>query len=85
VPARQIVRGAPLDTRASRGVDDGGDGGYAAAAAGLVPGSFEAGNDDYKDLLTRLQSEPGDWQLLWRTTARRRISTQCARALLQYL
>ena len=51
VAPEQIVLGAPLYTRAWKGVADGGDGGY-NEACGAAPGTFEAGNYDYKDLLS---------------------------------
>ncbi|MFM8292551.1 MAG: glycoside hydrolase family 18 protein, partial [Planctomycetia bacterium] len=65
VPAHKVVLGAPLYARAWSGVADGGDGGYAAAASGAAPGSFEAGNYDYKDLLARVQASGSDWRLYW--------------------
>jgi chitinase len=65
VPAGKIVLGAPLYTRAWAGVADGGDGGYAEQARGAAPGSFEAGNYDYKDLLAKLQDPAGGWRLYW--------------------
>jgi GH18 family chitinase/aryl-phospho-beta-D-glucosidase BglC (GH1 family) len=65
VPPRKIVLGAPLYTRAWSGVADGGDGGYAERSSGAAPGSFEAGNYDYKDLLARLQDPSGGWKLYW--------------------
>ena len=61
----KIVLGAPLYTRAWSGVADGGDGGYLETAAGAAPGSFEAGNYDYKDLLRQLQDPAGGWKLYW--------------------
>jgi chitinase len=69
VPAAKIVLGAPLYTRAWSGVADGGDGGYSEVASGAAPGSFEAGNYDYKDLLGRLQAAGSDWKLYWDDTA----------------
>ena len=69
VPAAKIVLGAPLYTRAWSGVADGGDGGYAEAARGAAPGSFEAGNYDYKDLLAKLQDPAAGWKLYWDDTA----------------
>jgi chitinase len=69
VPAAKIVLGAPLYTRAWSGVADGGDGGYAEAARGAAPGSFEAGNYDYKDLLAKLQDPASGWKLYWDDTA----------------
>ncbi|HBB72892.1 MAG TPA: hypothetical protein DC048_00425 [Planctomycetaceae bacterium] len=69
VPAGKIVLGAPLYTRAWSGVADGGDGGYAEAARGAAPGSFEAGNYDYKDLLAKLQDPAAGWKLYWDDTA----------------
>jgi chitinase len=69
VPASKIVLGAPLYTRAWSGVADGGDGGYAEAARGAAPGSFEAGNYDYKDLLAKLQDRASGWKLYWDDTA----------------
>ena len=65
VAPRQIVLGAPLYTRAWSGVADGGDGGYAELASGAAPGSFEAGNYDYKDLLAKLQDPAAGWKLYW--------------------
>jgi len=65
VDPRKIVLGAPMYTRAWKGVADGGDGGYAEAAAGAAPGSFEPGNYDYKDLLAKLESAGSAWKLHW--------------------
>ena len=65
VPADKIVLGAPLYTRAWSGVADGGDGGYLEQAAGAAPGTFEAGNYDYKDLLAQLKNPAGGWKLYW--------------------
>jgi len=65
VPAAKIVLGAPLYTRAWSGVADGGDGGYAEAARAAAPGSFEAGNYDYKDLLAKLEDPAAGWKLYW--------------------
>jgi chitinase len=65
VASRQIVLGAPLYTRAWSGVADGGDGGYAEKSSGAAPGSFEAGNYDYKDLLAKVQDPTGGWKLYW--------------------
>jgi chitinase len=61
----KIVLGAPLYTRAWSGVADGGDGGYLEVATGAAPGSFEAGNYDYKDLLRQLQDPASGWKLYW--------------------
>jgi chitinase len=69
VPAEKIVLGAPLYTRAWSGVADGGDGGYAEGSSGAAPGTFEAGNYDYKDLLARVQDPSSGWQLYWDDTA----------------
>ena len=69
VAPRQIVLGAPLYTRAWSGVADGGDGGYAEASSGAAPGSFEAGNYDYKDLLAKVQDPTSGWKLYWDDTA----------------
>jgi chitinase len=65
----QIVLGAPLYTRAWSGVADGGDGGYAEGSSGAAPGTFEAGNYDYKDLLAQVQAPDSDWQLYWDDSA----------------
>jgi len=65
VAPRKIVLGAPLYTRAWSGVADGGDGGYAEPASGAAPGSFEAGNYDYKDLLAKVQDPTAGWKLYW--------------------
>lgn len=65
----QIVLGAPLYTRAWSGVADGGDGGYAEGSSGAAPGTFEAGNYDYKDLLAQVQDPNSGWQLYWDDTA----------------
>lgn len=64
VAPEQIVLGAPLYTRAWSGVADGGDGGYDEAASGAAPGTFEAGNYDYKDLLSQINAGAG-WELYW--------------------
>ena len=64
----QIVVGAPMYTRAWSGVADGGDGGYDEWASGAAPGSFEAGNYDYKDLLFQVIAG-GGWELYWDDTA----------------
>jgi len=64
VAPEQIVLGAPLYTRAWSGVADGGDGGYDEAASGAAPGTFEAGNYDYKDLLSQVNAGAG-WELYW--------------------
>ena len=64
VAPEQIVLGAPLYTRAWSGVADGGDGGYNEAASGAAPGTYEAGNYDYKDLLSQINSGAG-WDLYW--------------------
>jgi GH18 family chitinase len=69
VPAEKIVLGAPLYTRAWSGVAEGGDGGYAEGSSGAAPGTFEAGNYDYKDLLARVQDPNSGWQLYWDDTA----------------
>jgi chitinase len=69
VAPKQIVLGAPLYTRAWSGVADGGDGGYAETASGAAPGSFEAGNYDYKDLLGKLQDPSAGWKLYWDDSA----------------
>jgi len=69
IDPKQIVLGAPLYTRAWSGVADGGDGGYAERASGAAPGSFEAGNYDYKDLLTKVQDPAAGWKLYWDDTA----------------
>lgn len=68
VAPEQIVLGAPLYTRAWSGVADGGDGGYDEAASGAAPGTFEAGNYDYKDLLSQINAGVG-WELYWDDTA----------------
>jgi chitinase len=65
VNPNKIVLGVPLYTRAWSGVADGGDGGYLETATGAAPGSFEAGNYDYKDLLAQLQDPAGGWKLYW--------------------
>ena len=65
VNPNKIVLGAPLYTRAWSGVADGGDGGYAEAASGAAPGTFEAGSYDYKDLLAQLQDPASGWKLYW--------------------
>ena len=64
VAPEQIVLGAPIYTRAWSGVADGGDGGYDEAASGAAPGTFEAGNYDYKDLLSQINAGAG-WELYW--------------------
>jgi endoglucanase len=64
VPAAQIVLGAPLYTRAWSGVADGGDGGYDEPASGAAPGTYEAGNYDYKDLLGQINAGIG-WEIYW--------------------
>ena len=64
VAPEQIVLGAPLYTRAWSGVADGGDGGYNEASSGAAPGTFEAGNYDYKDLLSQINAGAG-WELYW--------------------
>ena len=64
VAPEQIVLGAPLYTRAWSGVADGGDGGYNEASSGAAPGTFEAGNYDYKDLLSQINAGVG-WELYW--------------------
>ena len=64
VAPEQIVLGAPLYTRAWSGVADGGDGGYGEQASGAAPGTFEAGNYDYKDLLSQINAGAG-WELYW--------------------
>ena len=69
VAPEQIVLGAPIYTRAWSGVADGGDGGYAETASGAAPGTFEAGNYDYKDLLAEVQSPDSQWQLYWDDSA----------------
>jgi chitinase len=69
VEPRQIVLGAPLYTRAWSGVADGGDGGYGEQAKGAAPGTFEAGNYDYKDLLSKLQDPSSGWKLYWDDSA----------------
>lgn len=69
VPAEKIVLGAPLYTRAWSGVAEGGDGGYAEGSSGAAPGTFEAGNYDYKDLLAQVQDPNSGWQLYWDDTA----------------
>ena len=45
-------------------VADGGDGGYNEASSGAAPGTFEAGNYDYKDLLSQINAGAG-WELYW--------------------
>ena len=65
VPAEKIILGAPAYTRAWNGVADGGDNGYDEAASGAAPGSFEAGNYDYKDLASQYLAGTGDWELNW--------------------
>jgi chitinase len=65
VDPRKIVLGAPMYTRAWKGVVDGGDGGYAEKSSGAAPGSFEPGNYDYKDLLVKLQAAGSTWKLHW--------------------
>ncbi|MFM7522145.1 MAG: glycosyl hydrolase family 18 protein, partial [Planctomycetota bacterium] len=65
VDPRKIVLGAPMYTRAWKGVIDGGDGGYAEKSAGAAPGSFEPGNYDYKELLAKLQAAGSTWKLHW--------------------
>jgi hypothetical protein len=67
VPSEKIVLGFPLYTRAWKGVTDGGDGGYGAAATGAAPGSFvdSPGIYDYKDLLARTRSGTSGWDLYW--------------------
>ena len=69
VAPSQIVLGAPLYTRAWSGVADGGDGGYAEGSSGAAPGTFEAGNYDYKDLLAQVQAPNSGWQLYWDDSA----------------
>ena len=64
VAPEQIVLGAPLYTRAWSGVADGGDGGYNELSSGAAPGTFEAGNYDYKDLLSQINAGAG-WELYW--------------------
>ena len=64
VASEQIVLGAPLYTRAWSGVADGGDGGYNEASSGAAPGTYEAGNYDYKDLLSQINDGAG-WDLYW--------------------
>jgi len=64
VAPEQIVLGAPLYTRAWSGVADGGDGGYNEASSGAAPGTYEAGNYDYKDLLSQINAGAG-WELYW--------------------
>ncbi len=64
VAPEQIVLGAPLYTRAWSGVADGGDGGYNEASSGAAPGTYEAGNYDYKDLLSQINAGAG-WDLYW--------------------
>ena len=61
----KVVLGAPLYTRGWSGVADGGDGGYAEAASGAAPGTFEAGVYDYKDLLAKVQDPASGWKLYW--------------------
>jgi chitinase len=65
VKPSQIVLGAPLYTRAWSGVADGGDGGYAETSSGAAPGTYEAGNYDYKDLLSQLKDPSKGWVLYW--------------------
>ncbi len=65
VDPKQIVLGAPLYTRAWSGVADGGDGGYAERSSGAAPGSFEAGNYDYKDILQQVQDPSAGWKIYW--------------------
>ncbi len=69
VEPKKIVLGAPLYTRAWSGVADGGDGGYGEVASGAAPGTFEAGNYDYKDLLQKVQDPSSGWKLYWDDTA----------------
>jgi len=69
VPARQIVLGAPLYTRAWSGVADGGDGGLMETSSGAAPGTFEKGVYDYKDLLAQVQDPSTGWKLYWDDTA----------------
>ena len=64
VAPEQIVLGAATFTRAWSGVADGGDGGYNEASSGAAPGTFEAGNYDYKDLLSQINAGAG-WELYW--------------------
>ncbi len=65
VDPKQIVLGAPLYTRAWSGVADSGAGGYGQPASGAAPGSFEAGNYDYKDLLRQVKDPSSGWKLYW--------------------
>ena len=65
VDPRRIVLGAPMYTRAWKGVVDGGDGGYDEKSSGAAPGSFEPGNYDYKDLLAKVQAAGSAWKLHW--------------------
>ena len=65
VPARKVVLGAPLYTRAWSGVADGGDGGFMETASGAAPGTFEKGVYDYKDLLAKVQDPSSGWKLYW--------------------
>mgnify|MGYP002876364567 FL=1 len=60
----KVVLGAPAYTRAWGDVTAGDDYGYGeSGAASSASGSFEAGNYDYKDILTGVQD--GSYTLLW--------------------
>ena len=60
----KVVLGAPAYTRAWGDVAAGDDYGYGeTGAASSASGSFEAGNYDYKDILTGVQD--GSYTLLW--------------------
>ena len=60
----KVVLGAPAYTRAWGDVTAGDDYGYGeSGAASRASGSFEAGNYDYKDILTGVQD--GSYTLIW--------------------
>lgn len=60
-----IVLGTPAYTRAWSGVEDGGDGGWNAASAGLAQGTFERGVYDYKDIVAKITAPGTDWKIYW--------------------
>ena len=64
VAPEKIVLGTPLSMSAWSGVADGGDGGYNEPASGAAPGTFEAGNYGYNDLLSQINAG-ASWDLYW--------------------
>ncbi|MDA4845134.1 glycosyl hydrolase family 18 protein [Hoeflea poritis] len=66
VDPSQIVLGLPAYTRAWGGVSvDNPSDAWNSSSSGGAPGTWEAGNYDYKDLLAELQAVDSDWGLYY--------------------